>query len=328
MEICSFPVFNYTTHWVVGFLCHVNGLESVECFTVNDQLRREWYSRADVLSNIIPLLFGREVCFMVPHSLKKDSGNYPVRCIKAHHSSYLFSNIRAFDFFNRKYNLYHSIYSLEGMPMFSFSPLKRGEEQKAFFRDYDKYVRSVDFVMDFDGDKTQPVPVRIEEAKKQTLRVCAILSNWEIPYCVIFSGSKGFHVEVRGFPTTEKWRLQTSAFEEVAMRIVLLANGEKYDPDKTPKGSDLQEYLLKRYSFDSSIYNVTRIWKVPYSYDVSTDCIAMPLSGEELINFNLENYTVDKMLQKNHWNVGLKKRKGNIENFWKLAEKLGVQNVV
>jgi hypothetical protein len=323
---------------------------------LNDQLRREWYSRADVQQNIVPCICGREVAFMLPNSLRGESGNYPVRCIKAHCSSYLLNNMRAFDFFNRKYNLYHSIYLVRNMPMFSYLPQRRREQQQEFFKNYDNYVEGLDFVMDFDGDKNLPVEQRVDAARIATMQVCRILDEYEVPYCVIFSGSKGFHVEVRDFPPTREWKKRINDFSMIAKLLILHANGESsLNADDNATLRDLRErlivfsfdsrdqalkekldrldhetllylYLKYRHNFDSTIYNATRIWKVPYSYDVSTDMIAYPLSAEELLNFDIRKYHVENMLKRNHWNTGLKKRKGIIQNFWKLAESLGVQS--
>jgi len=291
------------------------------------ELRKTWYARTDVQANIVPCLQARETAFLVPHSLKQASGSYPVRCIKAHTSSYLLRNMGAYTFFERQYNLYHSIYTLQDMPMFSFQPLKRHEQQAGFFKHYDDYVTGVDFVMDFDGDKKLQIEDRIENARRITVKVCAILSHYGVPYNVVFSGSKGFHVEVRGFPPTRNWREQISEFERVAVRLVLVANGEEnrtYD-------ENVQEYLLNRFSFDSSIYNVTRIWKCPYSYDTSTDCVVMPLDDEEIRNFNIADYHVSKQMKKffmqkrgDAWGpIGLKARPGTIENFWIMAKTIG-----
>jgi len=292
---------------------------------MKEHLRREWYSRQDVQSNIVPLLRGRETAFMVPFSLRKQTGNYPVRCVKEHASSYLLNNMTAFQFFKREYNLYHSIFLLNNMPQFTYHALKRTEQQQAFFRNYASYVVGVDFVMDFDGDKKLSLNERVRAAQLQTMKVTLILDKYKVPYNVVFSGTKGFHVEVRDFPPTRNMSERTRVFQQIAIRLVLLANG--FSPQLATDESredELREALL-HCSFDSSIYNTTRIWKVPYSYDVSTDLIAMPLDDEELATFQIEKYTVENMLQKNHWRKGLKKREGEIKNFWTMAaEELGV----
>jgi len=291
---------------------------------------------------------------MLPNSLRGETGNYPVRCIKAHCSSYLLNNMKAFDFWNRKYNLYHSIYLFHDMPMFSYLPQRRREQQQDFFRNYDNYVEGVDFVMDFDGDKNLPIDERVQAARNATIQVCKILDEYTVPYCVIFSGSKGFHVEVRDFPPIRDWKKRIKDFSTIARLLIFTANGETSllaEDERTLR--DLRErlivfsfdnrdqplkirldsldyetltylYLKYQHNFDSTIYNATRIWKVPYSYDVSTDMIAYPLSAEELLNFDIRNYTVENMLKKNHWNAGLKKRRGTIQNFWNLAANLGV----
>jgi hypothetical protein len=276
------------------------------------------------MSNIIPLVKEREVAFMIPFSLRKETGNYPVRCIKAHFSGYLNRNFEAFSFFTREYNLYHSIYLLRDMPMMSFSPLKRSEQQHEFFKKYDDFVEGIDFVMDFDGDKTLPLSERIEQAREATMGICAILDKYSVPYCVMFSGSKGFHIEVRGFPPTRERNKRIKQFSDVAIRLVLLSMGA----DPNIAGDESQENhvqkLLSLCSFDSSIYTVTRIWKVPYSYDVSTDMICFPLTPIELKTFILEDYKAENIMKRNLWGRGLVTRKGTIDNFWHMAQELGV----
>lgn len=290
---------------------------------MNRDLRIQWYSRQDVLGNIIPLITAREVAFLVPMSLRQESGNYNVRCIKAHHSSFLLNNMSKYNFFERNYNLYHSIYLLEGMPMFSYNNLLRGEQQREFFLKYDSYVRGVDFVMDFDGDKTLPIMERVEAARSQTIAVCRILADCHVPYNIVFSGSKGFHVEVRGLPPTRNWKKHTIVFKELATRLVLSANGITPQVAAQLDESEIKKRLVS-YSFDSSIYDVTRIWKVPYSYDVATDMIAYPLTPEELINFKMSDYTAEALMKKNHWGIGLKRQRGDVSGFLKLAQSLGV----
>jgi hypothetical protein len=291
---------------------------------MNENLRMMWYSKDDVQSNIIPLIRGREVCFLVPGNLRKDKGNYPIRCIKAHASSYLMYNMNAFNFFSREYNLYHGIFLLNNMPQFSLSPLKRTEQQHAFFKNFNDFVTGLDFVMDFDGDKTLELNKRIDMARIQTIKVCNILDEYKVPYNLVFSGSKGFHIEVRDFPTTRNWNERMKQFEQIAIRLVLLANGYNPQLANDPNNDSQLLDIFNRCSFDSSIYNVTRIWKVPYSYDVSTDMIAYPLNNEEIKDFNINNYKAEELIKKNHWGIGLKKRIGTIENFWIMAKELGV----
>lgn len=298
---------------------------------MKEYLRREWYSRDDVMSNIVPLLRGREVAFMVPKVLRTERGNYPVRCIKAHHSSYLLNNMKAFSFFERKYNLYHSIFRLKNLPMFSYSPLKRSEQQHEFFLKYYDHVTGVDFVMDLDGKETFELSERVRAARDVVVKICAFMKSFGVPYRVEFSGSKGFHIEVddvfRDFPATREWSKRTVVLEKIATLLVMKANGLRPQlPEDEESLAILKKELKDLYSFDSSIYNVTRIWKVPYSYDAASDMIVTPLSDEELINFKLEDFMVEKMLGKNLWNAGLKTREGNLTNFWRMAEYLGIDS--
>lgn len=224
------------------------------------------------------------------------------------------------------------------MPMFTYKPLARREQQHEFFKNYENYVTGVIFVMDFDGDKKLPLLERIDAAKNNTIRACNIMDSCEVPYNVLFSGSKGFHVEVRGFPLSQEWKKQAAAFREIAMRLVLNANGVMVEAT-TPEGedfdtmltrrfslvstTDLPSYFAENYRFDMSIYTVTRIWKCPYSYDVTTDMIVLPLSHTQLRDFTLDMVKPEN-LYINLWHRGLLTRKGSINNFWTMAEQLGV----
>ncbi len=308
---------------------------------MNAELRRQWYEKKDVQQNIIPCLMGTETCFLVPKIVAErlKTNLFPVRCLKAHASSYLSTHMSAYDFMIREYNLYHSIFLLNGMPMLSYKPLERKEQQIKFFRDYEKYVTGVMFVMDFDGDEKLEINERLRIAAARTIKARNFLRQYKVPYNIVFSGTKGFHLEVRDFPPTQNWKKQTEVFREIAIRLVLLSHDENVQDDTSREGNfdeyimrryslhswdDFVKFFVSRYSFDPRIYNQTRIWKCPYSYDVATDNIVFPLTDVDLDHFNVENYSAERLVKINLWNRGLMKRQGTISNFWTMARALGV----
>lgn len=279
---------------------------------MNKETREEWYKRNDVQSNLIPCIMRREVCFLQP---KGGSSNksYPVRCIKAHHSSYLLRNMEAFDFFNREYNLYHSIFTLDNMPMFSFHPVKRKEQQVAFFGKYDEYVLNCDYVMDFDGVGHNRKEM-VESARRAVMKISEYLQRKQVRHAVIYSGSKGFHLEVRGLPPTNGTHQERlKMFRELAIML-----GKKYDIPVMEKSDDVGV-------IDATIYTTTRIWKAPYSYDVKTDTIVYPLTHEQLKMFEMNDYTAEALFSQNHFVRGLVERNGNPQNIFKVYDELVVE---
>jgi len=239
--------------------------------------------------------------------------SYPVRCIKAHHSSYLLNNMKAFDFDKRSYNVYHSIFTLKNMPMFSYSPLARKTQQNQFFLDYDSYVTGVDFVIDIDGMGGLSDKENMGFAREATIKICAFFNDKNIPYALVFSGTKGFHIEIRRLPPTlGKHQERLADYRKL---ILMLGRKLKIKVRETADDIGL---------IDATIYTTTRIWKSPYNYDVKTGLITYPITDAQLLCFDETNLKAERLINVNHFGRGLQERKGDRENLFKLMQEWGV----
>ena len=194
--------------------------------------------------------------------------------------------------------------------MFTFNALKRKQQQNNFTENFLLYAKSYDFALDLDGEKGKPL-TKNSKVYKEAVRLKEELDSYELPMCVKFSGSKGFHFSIPYYymPNWDFDKLvQTCKKVAIALKTVLNLD-----------------------CLDTSIYDNRRIFKVAYSLDKGhTDAfnyVVLPLSDEQFENFDLEMCKADNVLK----NIrikgrGLMLRKGtkeNVERFlkdWSVVE--------
>lgn len=251
-------------------------------------LRKRWYSEPLTLLEMVKNMQGREVAFLegkteLPLLTKSAS---PVRCIKAHSLSYLLSNFNAFSFTEKPYNLYCSVATFENLPMFSYNPSKRKEEQDAFFHGsgFDLCIKGYDFVIDLDNKD-------LNEAYLDAKKVKKVFDEFGLKYYLKFSGSRGFHFVVKDnnfFPKELTPNEKVSLAELVIKNLKLIEN--------IP-------------SIDETIYQATRILKCPYSLEGFN--VALPLTDEQFANWRIEDMRIDSVYQNiKLMNRGLLERPG------------------
>lgn len=217
--------------------------------------RIAYYNCKEVLFEIVKFLKGRETAMI---AYDKDR---LFRCIKAHTIYFLMENFKAFHFLDDKSNLYYSLAHYFGMPMMTFNMKERIKQQADFKKNYDQYYVGYDMGFDFDA-KEFP----FEDAYADTKRVRDMLVAYKVPFFLKFSGS-GFHINIE--------------FADII----------NIEPKKIPQcNNEIAKVFKYKYglkTLDQSIYDFRRIWKVPYSWDVKTDRIALPLTDEQFDNFDL-----------------------------------------
>ena len=242
--------------------------------------RNDYYSKTFVLFEIVKGMHGREVCFLPSKvNLGGDRKATPVRCIKAHSLDYLYKNFKAFAFYDKPYNIYSSVAGFENMPMFSYSPKIRKEQQNEFFNNsFTSYWTSYDFVLDIDNNS-------LKEAYKDTKSIKLIFDVLKIPYSLRFSGMHGFHFVVRDPLFFSKPLL---LIDKVKLCETIASNIKSIE--------DIQ-------SIDLSIYQPQRVLKVPYSLGGGLN-VCLPLSDSQFDSFEVENMHVEEVLK----NINLKGR--------------------
>lgn len=263
------------------------------------QLRQKWYSSEDVLFELVKNMVGRETVFLqgkvnIPLYEKRAS---PVRMIKAHKVEFLKKNFEAFDFYNKPYNIYTSVALLQNMPMASFNPVQRKIDQQGFFHTvgFDLCFKGYDLFFDLDAKKKDTekkiedvnaidVPNVIEEyydisgMYEDAKKFKAILDEFGMPYSVRFSGLKGFHFVIKDH---EIFSQNIPNKEKVLLAKKMAENIQAVDDIPT---------------MDLSIYDQTRIQKVPYSMEGYFVCL--PLTDEQFNNWKIEDMQIDKVLKK------------------------------
>lgn len=255
-----------------------------------ERLRKIWYSSPNVLFNIIDNLKYREAVF-----LRKGTVH---RCLKINKTDYFHSNAERYHFYNEPMNLYGSLAHYPQLPMFSHNIVEKRKEMDDFNDNFVGYMTKYDFLMDIDNEDLELAYGSLIEIKK-------IFDDYKVPYFVVFSGKKGFHIRVDYDDFDDE--LKGLSFDHLAFRLKTFS--EKF---KLINGFD---------DIDTSIYDLRRIAKTPYSVVFPYYFVALPLSDEQIKKFKLEWVTLPYLLNKvsNLYKRGNLKRAGTKEAFGKLV---------
>ena len=247
-----------------------------------------WYKNKYTLFKISRRLVGRELAFL---------GKPTVRGLKAHSSTFLRKHLDVYRMEENGFLLYHSISHIKDMPMFTYNFLKRKQETEGFFLNYRDYVCGYDFVLDFDhSDWT--------ESYTDMLIVHKLFLQMEIQHEIVFSGKKGFHLEVKNIVVPGVFDLdkERSFFKKIA------------------------EYLTRKHSLgtiDLNIYDQVRLWKAPYSLDTRTNKVVLPLSEYEINNFNIELCNPGNLINTMGSRKDFYLSPGKAENIYKFKDLIG-----
>ena len=276
------------------------------------KLRQNWYApNSPAMFEMVKTMKDCEVAFLGGKTIMPlfEKRATPIRQIKSHAVSYLLKNFEAFDFYNKPYNIYNSVASFENMPMASFSPIKRKQQQNAFFDNiaYDLCMKGYDFFLDLDAEKIDrkekisEVPANeivenikdyylIDEMYADAKRLKGILDEFGLQYSVKFSGLKGFHFIIKDkniFPQNITCKEKVILAEKLASNLKAL--------------EDIP-------CLDDSIYDKTRIMKTAFSLEGYL--VALPLSDKDFSEWDISKMRIDKVLQNNIIrNKGLLERK-------------------
>jgi len=281
---------------------------------VNDEfsmLYKKYYTRDDVLFEILKSTKSREMAMINP--------DFTIRCMYCSSIKFLKWNVNEFGGFDRNMsNFYYSIASVKNMPVFDFKKSIRQEQQEKFNKEFNNYVIGYDFFIDLDrgsvpepskkilkkdfNEKTYIKSYLINDMKK----LKKVFDDYKIPYSLRFSGS-GFH-----FLIADKY-LPNDKFED---KIKLCKN----------IAFDLKNWFGIM-SIDDSIYNARRICKIPYTIDIKTGNVCMPLTDDDAENFDYNNYHITVLIDKQFRGRGLLSHnefEGN-DNICKLINYMGTK---
>lgn len=269
----------------------------------------DYYNNEQVIYEIVKNLIGRETTLMgfARDGLKE----YVWRCIKAHNVDFLKQNFNAFNFNTRYYNIYQSVALLKNMPMFSFNLPLRMEQQRTFNEQFMNYVTGFDFVIDFDGDKITDKNFYTFDGNGLWLEVKVVkhlFDRYGIPYTLKASSNNGFHIVV-----SDKY-LAGGLQEKLQFGKRMIVNIKDLFQLETP---------------DVNIYNFRRIWKVPYTLDIRSGAVALPLTDDEFeeLKTNPDVISPDRVLKMNLRNRGMLERPFRYEGFLELCRDLEMEDL-
>jgi len=255
-------------------------------------LRKQWYQSKPVIFEIIKRLMYKEAVFL------RDGCVH--RCIKANAVHYLQQNFERYHFDSEPFNLYGSLGHFPNLPMFSFNRNIKREEMTEFNKHYLKFMKGYDFMLDIDN-------LDLELAYKTAHNVKKDFDKMKIPYWLLFSGNKGFHIRVdyQDFPKN----LKQMKYENLVALFKRVA--ENYKIINLHEDIDLQ------------VFDTRRIAKTPYSVVYPNYLIAMPLSDSQFNDFSLKEMSLPYNIHrtKGMYNRGVLKRDGKKENFGKFIKK-------
>ena len=203
----------------------------------------DWYTRTDVMFEIVKQLHNKETVFINPFDQSKAT-----RCMKIHKVDSWQKVTQWIGFWRRPYNVYYSLAKYKnGIPNQVFDHEERKELNKEWNHgQHWKEIETFDMLIDVDGEDNK----HCELLKPEFLAISELFKD--VPHSLRFSGC-GFHLIIPGEflfkPKSQEW----------------------YNPDKIISFFSLWEEILralkKDYCFavDETIADSRRVTKAPYT---------------------------------------------------------------
>ena len=278
---------------------NVSYKEQKKCGNLNDFMDsfKHWYTRTFILFSLRENMINREVTLMNEEGLIIK----PLKVTSLQGINYYFDKYK---FFKNKFNIYASVAVLKDMPESSVNNEDLRDVRAELLKNWDKYVVGYDFFIDIDCDKhicpkcnhkqdmtkkkyticpdcgTELVEDKdnFEISKKWAIKVNDEFDKEKYPNHKKFSGNKGFHFTI----PYKHMKIPQSKYKKFAEDIA----------------KKLEIPFIKGYGIDDSTFDKRRICKVAYSLSSKTNLVALPVTDEQLINFNKEDYSVSNVLDK------------------------------
>ena len=238
-----------------------------------------------------------------------------------------------YKFMQNKYNIYRSVAYLNGMPMHSFNPYIKKEQQMFMVQYFKDYVVDYDLVFDFDTHFEL-------EAEKDDKMVIATLKELNIDYDVVSKKNKNIYNISKedkfkiAYNEAKEFKKEILDYYKVPYSLKISGSGIHFEIEgkyaNSVEDNPLQKVkvfgmfandiktIFSFYSLDLSIYDLRRIWKVAYSYDIKTGNIALPLTDEQFNHFSFDMVKPDNIGDVR--NRGLLVRYANQDNYLEMQE--------
>jgi len=232
-----------------------------------------WYKNTPIKFEIVKAMREREIGFM---RIKED-GTLMSRGYKIHTVSYFDYFIEKIGILNKPTNIYASVAKVKNIPTFTLNLKRRAGTMEDFNTRFDEYVTDYDLMIDLDPEEQQPLN---NDLIQQAIEVSNLLDEFKITYSIRVSG-KGIHLYIEG-----KEFQNINVFE------------------KPKHYKEITTYLKNIMGFhyvDDSLYTDDRICrrycKVPFTIDVKTMNACIPITKQELLHFDKEQYKAINVLK-------------------------------
>jgi hypothetical protein len=238
--------------------------------------RERWYSQTYVLFEMIKAAKNKEIAFLMDKAVPRNERR-TIRYTVAKQIDYLKQHFEAFGFFSKNYNLYHSVADLRPIPIFTYNLKQRTKtpEWIDFNKRFNEWVVGFDLFIDFDGgEKGEKTVIALDEMRQ----VKAMLDADKVPYYVLNSSTRGFHIKI----PREYMPKYGDVEQEIAVNLDFIRKFKAI-------------YLFD--TIDPTIVDMKRIAKLPYSYVGQDGSICLPLSDMDVMHFRPENVLMGNVLR-------------------------------
>lgn len=272
----------------------------IEAIPELEKMSKIWYNTPAIAFELIASMKYRESVFIAK--------NRPTvqRMLKINAVRYMYMNFDRYKFYDEEYlyNVYSSVAHFPSLLMCSFKWEEKKEQVALFNANFQDYVKGYDLFIDLDNENPKLV-------YSSTKRLKEIFDKYKLPYSLIFSGNKGYHINI-DYNNLPK-QLQQMKYKDLSILFKLFA----YELKISEKIKDI----------DTSIYDLRRIRKTPYSIVYPFYYVALPLSDEQFDNFSLDMVFLPNLIDKatEFAHRGVLTRYGDNENLLKLMQEIAIK---
>ncbi len=228
-----------------------------------------WYTRTFILFSLREGMINREVVFMNKEGLI-------IRSLKVNSLQGIKYYFDKYKFFENRFDIYASVAVLKNIPESSVTNEEMRDNREELKKNWKDYVLGYDFFIDIDCEKYKSDDKNFKTAKEWAIKVMKYFNEKKFVSSQKFSGNKGFHFIIPYKHMKEKFKDYKKFAEKIA--------------------NELKIPFVKGFGIDDSTFDKRRICKVPYSLHSRTNLVALPVTDEQLINFNKEDYSVSNVL--------------------------------
>jgi len=276
--------------------------------------RKSWYENINVQFELIHQQKWRET-FFLPYLWDDRKNKFvstpPVRWMNCSAIKFLKMNWERYGFLDKNMNLYFSLATYKNFPTFSWNWRVKSQQQAIWLTEFKNYIKAYDLFIETDSDD-------LKDSFREAVEIKDFLLKYDIKFCCGMSGSKGVHFIVQSeefdFLNLKDYdefleedvnkKDFNSLFTKLPIHIKEL--DKVFDKVILFKMLNLRlKTLLSCDTIDTSISDLKRVKKTFYSWDVKSGYIALPLTDEQLNNFNVDMVKPETVMKSGIYKRGL-----------------------